>query len=174
VNAPRFDQLTRTLARRALIAGALGLVAAPVRVRAAVRTTCRAAGQGCTHAAQCCSGRCAVGKDLPRRQRNRCLGACETSSAFVCGVDIAGARIEVAEPPGLCWVWYPSPCASNADCRTILVDRDPDGPVNEGWDGFAFSCLIEAWYNGRRNPTITPDRTFCFAVDIEACVANNS
>ena len=73
----RFDALTRrlvsTASRRTMLGAATAFLIGGASANAApAATRCRGDRKTCTRDAQCCSGSCLVGRDVPLRDRNRC------------------------------------------------------------------------------------------------------
>jgi len=91
VDSRRFDRIARRLAgtatRRTAVGAAVALVVgAPLADSvAAVPRVCRAERKTCTKDAQCCTGTCRIGRQVPLRDRNRC--GCD--GLVVCGECIA-------------------------------------------------------------------------------------
>jgi hypothetical protein len=94
MDASHFDHLSRRLGARltrrgaiaraaVALAGAAGATTFAAGDARAARGTCRNAGGSCTRNAQCCSGACATGRDVPRARRNKCQ-AC-APGALTCG-----------------------------------------------------------------------------------------
>jgi hypothetical protein len=144
MDAPRFDHLSRRLGARltrrsaiaraaVAVAGTAGASGLTADMAAASSATCRGARRSCTRNAQCCSGHCETGRDIPRARRNKCL-ACVPGATLTCGATccpagsacIDGACVDTCVPlsdPGICLLTARQN-VQPPDCLTISIDGD--------------------------------------------------